>query len=131
MRLTLATVASILSVALISGIAIGISYLSSGDSSGIGIGLAIVIAFTVSAATGVLVVGLPLHYALAKRERRRFLPYFLAGALVPCAVIFAFRPFGDSIFRLLVGQALISATLGAACAFVFWLIAVRFAKNAT
>lgn len=127
MRLALALLASIISVAALCGLGLGALVVRSGDYSAIGVSVAIVLAYTFGATIGALVVGLPLHLVLAKRQIRGLLPYLLVGGLVPSAVVLVCRPLGNGTGAQLLAQIVLSGALGAASALVFWLIAVRFA----
>jgi len=124
-RIIIAVTASTLATtAAIAGLIL-ILFLLSEDKTGAGIGIAIIMAYGISAFIGLITVGLPAHLVLSRYSSHSIGPYLLIGAVIPIAVIFIVRPFGNDPLQHLLVQSAISGGLGIICAAVFWYFAAK------
>ena len=76
------------------------------------------------AITGVLLIGLPLHFFLLWVGRTDALYYTLVGFMAPCVITLIAHPFGEDGLSMIVLQAALMGCFGACVALIFWKIAV-------
>lgn len=85
----------------------------------------------VFAFVGVLLVGLPVHAFLHRRQLSHPFYYALPGFLFPFVLVSAARPFGDDDVFGIAWQALLMGLFGVTVALVFRWIALSGATNNT